>query len=161
MVLSSGCGAGLGASYQLCRSWPPCFDMVRGVQEDDVKFAILIYHNPQSREIWDRVTPERRAEGLRAYTGLDKHLAASGEMIVSQALADPSHGKRVSTSGGQVVTSDGPFAEMKEHLAGFYLLDCEGIERAVEVAARIPEAAHGLVEVRPTLSLSDFGDLET
>lgn len=126
-----------------------------------MKFAILIYQNPQSRQIWDRLTPEQRAEGLRGYAALDDDLAASGEMIVSQALADPSHGKRVSVSGGQAVTSDGPFAEVKEHLAGFYLVDCESIERAVELAARIPEAAHGLVEVRPTLSLSDFGDLET
>lgn len=126
-----------------------------------MKFAILIYHNPLSREIWDRLTPEQRAEGLRAYAGLDDDLAASGELIVAQALADPSHGTRVSVSSGQVVTSDGPFAEAKEHLAGFYLVDCEGIERAVALAARIPEAAHGLVEVRPTLSLSDFGDLET
>ncbi|HKF32789.1 MAG TPA: YciI family protein [Jatrophihabitantaceae bacterium] len=126
-----------------------------------MKFAILIYHNPQSREIWDRLTPEQRAEGLRGYAGLDDELAASGEMIVSQALADPSHGTRVSVSSSQVVTSDGPFAEAKEHLAGFYLVDCDGIERAVTLAARIPEAAHGLVEVRPTLSLSDFGDLET
>lgn len=126
-----------------------------------MKFAILIYHNPLSREIWDRLTPEQRAAGLRAYAGLDDDLTASGELIVAQALADPSHGTRVSVRGGQAVTSDGPFAEAKEHLAGFYLVDCEGIERAVALAARIPEAAHGLVEVRPTLSLSDFGDLET
>jgi hypothetical protein len=126
-----------------------------------VKFAILIYHNPLSREIWDRLTPDQRAEGLRDYAGLNEDLAASGEMIVSQALADPSHGKRVSVSGGQTVTSDGPFAEVKEHLAGFYLVDCENIDRAVDYAARIPEAAYGMVEVRPTLSLSDFGDLET
>ena len=126
-----------------------------------MKFAILIYHNPLSREIWDRLPPEQRAEGLRGYAGLNEDLAASGEMVVSQALADPSLGRRVSVNGGQVVTSDGPFAEVKEHLAGFYLVDCESADRAVELAARIPEAAHGLVEVRPTLSLSDFGDLET
>jgi hypothetical protein len=126
-----------------------------------MKFAILIYHNPLSRDIWDRLTPEQRAEGLRAYAGLDDDLAASGELVAAQALADPSHGTRVSVSSGQVVTSDGPFAEAKEHLAGFYLVDCDDIERAVALAARIPEAAHGLVEVRPTLSLSDFGDLET
>jgi hypothetical protein len=126
-----------------------------------VKFAILIYHNPLSREIWDGLTAEQRAQGLRGYAELDDELGASGEMIVSQALADPSHGRRVSVASGQVVTSDGPFAEAKEHLAGFYLVDCESAERAVALAARIPEAAHGLVEVRPTLSLSDFGDLET
>jgi hypothetical protein len=65
------------------------------LEADDVKFAILIYQNPLSREIWDRLTPEQRAEGLRAYAVLDADLAAAGEVIVSQALADPSHGKRV------------------------------------------------------------------
>ena len=54
---------------------------------------------------------------------------------------------------GQTVTSDGPFAEAKELLAGFYLLECDSMERAVEVAARLPEAELGLIEVRPVLTL--------
>jgi hypothetical protein len=58
---------------------------------------------------------------------------------------------------GRTITTDGPFAELKEHLAGFYLLDCESIERAVEIAARIPEAALGLVEVRPVMDISAPG----
>ena len=53
---------------------------------------------------------------------------------------------------GQTVTSDGPFAEAKELLAGFYLLECDSMERA-EVAARLPEAEFGLIEVRPVLTL--------
>ena len=51
------------------------------------------------------------------------------------------------------MTTDGPYAEAKELLAGFFLLDCDGPERAVEIAAQIPEAAFGLVEVRPILQL--------
>jgi hypothetical protein len=54
---------------------------------------------------------------------------------------------------GQTLTSDGPFAEAKELLAGFFLLECDTPERAVEVAARVPEAGLGLVEVRPVLEL--------
>ena len=61
--------------------------------------------------------------------------------------------KRVRAGEGGTLTTDGPFAEAKEHLAGFYLLDVESEERAVEIAAKIPEAALGLVEVRPTRSL--------
>ena len=64
--------------------------------------------------------------------------------------------KRVSLSEGRLVTSDGPFPEAKELLGGFYLVDCESEERAVEIAGRVPEAQLGLVEVRPTLELSDF-----
>jgi hypothetical protein len=118
-----------------------------------VKYLILIYSNPASREIWEGFSDDQRAEGYRYYAALTEELAASGELIVSEALADPSLAKRVSVRDGQTLTSDGPFAETKELLGGFFLLDCESIERAVEVAARVPEAELGLVEVRPILTL--------
>jgi hypothetical protein len=95
--------------------------------------------------------------GLRYYAALTEELAASGELIVSEALAEASLAKRVSVRDGQTLTSDGPFAETKELLGGFFLLDCESIERAVEIAARVPEAELGLVEVRPLL---DLGGME-
>jgi len=122
-----------------------------------VKYLILIYSNPESRKIWDGFSDAQRAEGYRYYAALNEDLTASGEMIVSEALADPSLAKRVSVREGRTMTTDGPFAEVKEHLAGFFLLECENIERAVEHAARVPEAELGLVEVRPVLDLSEFG----
>ncbi len=121
-----------------------------------MKYMILIHGNPTTRELWEGFTDAERAEGLRAYAALDDDLHASGELIVSEALADPSLAKTVSVVEGRMMTTDGPFAEAKEHLAGFYLLDCESIERAVEHAARIPEAEFGLVEVRPVMDLSAF-----
>jgi hypothetical protein len=93
-----------------------------------------------------------------AHAALNEDLAASGELIVSQALADPSLAKRVAVREGRTITSDGPFAEAKEFLAGIYLIECESIERAVQVAARTPEAPIGEIEVRPII---DLGDLET
>jgi hypothetical protein len=71
-----------------------------------------------------------------------------------EGLADPALAKRVEVSGDQTVISDGPFAESKEHLAGFYLVDCESEDRALAIAARVPDAVWGLVEVRPVLDLS-------
>jgi hypothetical protein len=118
-----------------------------------VKYLILIYSNPASREIWEGFSDDQRAEGFRYYAALEEELAASGELIVSEALADPSLTTRVSVRDGQTLTSDGPFAEAKELLAGFFLLECERIDRAVEVAARMPEAEFGLVEVRPIMEL--------
>jgi hypothetical protein len=118
-----------------------------------VKYLILIYSNPASREIWEGFSDDQRAEGLRYYAALVEDLAASGELIVSEALADPSLTRRVSVRDGETLTSDGPFAEAKELLAGFFLVDCDSAERAVEVAARVPEAELGLVEVRPILNL--------
>jgi hypothetical protein len=117
-----------------------------------VKYVILIHHNEQAREAWQALTDAQRAEGIRAHVTLVEELSESGEMIVSEALADPSQAKRVLVREGRATTTDGPFAELKEHLAGFYVVDSETMERAVEIAARIPEAAYGTVEVRPVMS---------
>jgi hypothetical protein len=120
-----------------------------------VKYLILIYSNPQSREVWKKLSADQRAEGLSVYAAL-KDLAASGELIVSEALADPSLATRVSVQEWRTMTTDGPFAEMKEHLAGFFLIECESAERAIAIAARVPEAELDLVEVRPVMDLSGF-----
>jgi hypothetical protein len=121
--------------------------------EAPVKYLILIYGNPASRAIWEGFSDDQRAEGYRWYAAFGEELAATGELLVSEALADPSLTTRVSVRDGQVVTSDGPFAEAKELLAGFFLLEVDSHRRAVELAARLPEAELGLVEVRPVLDL--------
>jgi len=118
-----------------------------------VKYMILISHNPASQQVWESFTAAQRAEGWNYYASLNEDLNASGEMIISEALADPSLARRVRVAEGRVMTTDGPFAEAKEHLAGFFLVDCESMDRAVEIAGRVPEAAFGLVEVRPVLQL--------
>ncbi|NIH83565.1 YciI family protein [Amycolatopsis granulosa] len=121
-----------------------------------MRFLVLIYHNAASQEVWERLTDEEKREGLKAYEALGRDLASSGELVASSSLAPPETGKRVLVRDGQIVAGDGPFAEVKEQLAGFYVLDCDSLDRAVGCAARIPEAALGLVEVRPTQDLSVF-----
>jgi hypothetical protein len=122
-----------------------------------VKYLIMIYTNPATREIWEGFSDAEQAEGYRQHMALADDIAASGELVMSQALADPSLGKRVVVREGRTLTTDGPYAEAKELLAGFYLVDCESVERAVELAARFPEAPYDVVEVRPVL---DLGGLE-
>ena len=119
-----------------------------------MKFLILIYSNPTFLKVWEGLSDTEQLEFSRGHLALSDSLAASGELIVSEGLADPSLAKRVSVRDGQTMTSDGPFAEVKEHLAGFYLIECESIERAIEHAARVPDAAYNEVEVRPVLDLS-------
>jgi hypothetical protein len=114
---------------------------------------VLIYSNAGSRELWQQLSETERARGLAAYAALDEELAASGELVVSEALADPARTKRVRLDEGVALTTDGPFAEAKEHLAGIYLLDVTSEERAVEIAGKVPEAWLGLVEVRPVRGL--------
>ena len=121
-----------------------------------MKYLIMIYSNPKSRASWESFSRQQRAEGLTAYDALRDDLIAAGEFIVTEALADASLGKRVSVQDGQTLTSDGPFAEVKEQLAGFFLIECDSMERAVERAARVPEAALGLVEVRPVFDRSGW-----
>jgi hypothetical protein len=115
---------------------------------------ILIQSNPQFLERFDALGPAQREEFGRAHFALSDELAASGELIVSEALADPALAKRITTLDGRTSSTDGPFAEAKEHLAGFYLVDCDSEARAVEIAARVPDAIWGLVEVRPVLDLT-------
>jgi hypothetical protein len=124
--------------------------------EAPVKYVVLIYSNPMSRQIWAGLSGAQRAEGLAFYAVLNQALIESGELIVTEALAGEDKAKRVSVHEGIATTTDGPFAEAKEHLAGFYLLDCESMERAIEIASQVPEAEYGLVEVRPVIELSDF-----
>ncbi|GAA0222053.1 YciI family protein [Saccharothrix mutabilis subsp. mutabilis] len=121
-----------------------------------MKYVILIYGNPESRAIWDNLPADERARGLEDYQRLDEDLADSGELVVSEALADHAQTRRLVVRDGQKTTTDGPFAEAKELLAGFYLVDVENIDRAVEIAWRVPEARLGLVEVRPVMTLNDF-----
>ncbi|HEX4359236.1 MAG TPA: YciI family protein [Pseudonocardia sp.] len=121
-----------------------------------MKYLILIYHNPTATQLWASMPTTERAEGMAVYTALNADLAASGELVTTSALAEVDEARRVLVRDGQTITTDGPFAEVKEHLAGFYLVDCASLDRAVEIAARIPEAVLGTIEVRGLRGLSDF-----
>jgi hypothetical protein len=121
-----------------------------------MKYMILIHSNENSLELWDKMTDEERENFGRGHLRLTQEMAESGELIVSEGLADPELAKWVSVRDGEVFASDGPFAEVKEHLAGFYLLDCDSMERAVEWAAKVPDALKREVEVRPILDMSGW-----
>ena len=92
-----------------------------------MKYLILIYGNPTTLDYFVGLSEEERRAAVR--------------------------GKRVLVRDGATIVTDGPFAEVKEHLAGFYLVDCESAERALELAAQVPDAQWGMVELRPVLDL--------
>ncbi len=121
-----------------------------------MKFLVLIYGNPESRKVWDGLSEEQKKESMVGYTALNDALAASGELVVSHSLDEPAATKQVLFRDGQPMTTDGPFAEVKEQLAGFYLLDCDSMERAVEIVPQIPEAPFSIVEIRPIRDLSSL-----
>ncbi|TYK46230.1 YciI family protein [Actinomadura decatromicini] len=115
-----------------------------------MKFLISMHINPA---VLDALTDAERAAIGEGHGRFIEELKASGELITTQALADPSQAAVVSVRGGQPVVTDGPFLEAKEYLGGFYLIDCEDKERAIELAAQIPDAAiEGLgIEVRQVM----------
>lgn len=121
-----------------------------------MKYLILIHSNPESLLVWKGLSDAQRLEFGRGHMALTEALAESGELIVSEGLADPETAKYVSVRDGKTLTSDGPFAEVKEHLAGLYLIECDSIERAAEIAAMAPDAAYSYVEVRPILDMSGW-----
>jgi hypothetical protein len=115
-----------------------------------MKFLIGLHINPT---VLDALTDEEKTALGSGHGAFIEALKESGELILTQALADPSQAAVVSVRNGQPAVTDGPFLESKEYLGGFYLIDCESKERAIELAARIPDAAiEGLgVEVRQVM----------
>lgn len=122
-----------------------------------MKFLIGLHINPA---VIDALTDEEKAAIGEGHTRFIEALKESGELIITQALVDPSQAAVVRVRNGQPVVTDGPFLEAKEYLGGFYLIDCENKERAIELARQIPDTAiEGLgVEVRQVM-FSD-GQLE-
>ncbi|MGH2344458.1 MAG: YciI family protein [Chloroflexota bacterium] len=113
-----------------------------------MKYMLLIYDNPNTREAFFGET----GAGLMAEVDtLMKELTESGELVGGEALADPSNTKTVQPRAGVPAVTDGPFAEAKEHLGGYLIVDCETIDRAVEIAARWPNARFCAMEVRPIM----------
>ncbi|GAA3231708.1 YciI family protein [Actinocorallia longicatena] len=117
-----------------------------------MKYLIMIYHTQSALDTWASLPAERRAEGMRAHEALVAALTASGELVLSEALAPPDEAREVRVLDGAVTVTDGPFAEVKEFLAGFYLVECASMDRALACAALIPDAAAGRIEVRPVLT---------
>lgn len=115
-----------------------------------MQFLISMYINPA---VLDALTDEEKAAIGAGHGRFLEALKASGELINTQALVDPSQAAVVSVRNGQPVVTDGPFLEFKEFLGGFYLIDCESRERAIELAAQIPDTTiEGLgVEVRQVM----------
>jgi hypothetical protein len=115
-----------------------------------MKYILLAYTNAEN---W--ATGNYTAEEVQAacdfYEQLGKELTESGEAVYNAGLGDPTHTRTVRRTDTGTVTSDGPYAEVKEVLVSFGIVDCDSPERALEIAARITEAIGDTIEVRPLM----------
>ena len=113
-----------------------------------MKYMLLIYGN---QELWDSFPPEDFERVVKDTNALQAELRASGEFVGAWGVGDQVMAKTVHLDKGVPVVTDGPYIEAKEYLGSFDIIDVESEERALEIAARIPFARVGKVEVRPLL----------
>ncbi len=114
-----------------------------------MKYMLLIYETPDTRELF---TGAEGGELMGRVGAIMRELTDSGELVGTQALADPSNAKSVRTGGGSPAITDGPFAEAKEHLGGYVIVECD-LERALDIASRWPAVRTGGMEVRPIMDV--------
>jgi hypothetical protein len=113
-----------------------------------VKYMVLIYNRPG---FVDELSEAERHELFGDVDRIMKELTESGELVATHALDGPSATRTVRVRDGVPAVTDGPFIEAKEQFAGYLLVDCEGVDRAVEIAASWPDAKLFAMEVRPVL----------
>jgi hypothetical protein len=111
-----------------------------------------IYTEERPQESWS--DEEIKAE-MDAYYAFDADVRKRGIHQGGEALQGTETATTVRVRGGDVLTTDGPFAETKEQLGGFYLVDCRDLDQAIEVASKIPSATHGSIEVRPIMEFPE------
>jgi hypothetical protein len=118
-----------------------------------MKYMLLIYNNQSA---YESLQEDERQAIFTDVGAIMNELRESGELVGSMALADQSLSKTVRVRDGSISSTDGPFAEAKEQFAGYLAVDVESQERAVEIAARWPDAKYFAMEVRPVMY--DAGD---
>jgi hypothetical protein len=116
-----------------------------------MKFVFLIYHDEKTLDALPPKEMQTLVDGALDY---DEEIRRSGHYVVSNALQRVRTARTVRVRGGKVSTTDGPFAETKEQLGGFFLVEAKDIDEACAVAARFPPARLGTIEVRPVQELA-------
>jgi hypothetical protein len=99
--------------------------------------------------VGDPMTDEEMQLSWKQIQALNEEMKAAGAWVFGGALHDPDTATVVRLSGGEVLTSDGPFAESKEHLGGFYIIEAADLDAAIAWASKVTEAIKAPIEVRP------------
>jgi hypothetical protein len=116
-----------------------------------MRYLCLIYD--QERD-WDAMPASESGAYLAECLAAEEEIRARGHHLVSEALHPVATARTVRIRDGRVSMTDGPFAETKEQLGGFYLIEARDLNEAIQVAARIPAARTGSVEVRPVVDFT-------
>jgi hypothetical protein len=113
-----------------------------------MKYLLLIYENEVA---WAAIPEAEKGKIFQEYMEYSRRIRRNGNYIAGQALQPTSTATTVRVKNGKTLTTDGPFAETREQLGGFYLVEAKDLDEAIALAAGIPGARHGSIEVRPIL----------
>ena len=119
-----------------------------------MQYLLTIYAD---ESLWTEASPEDVDKTMAAYGALGEEMKAAGVILGGEGLQPTSTATAVRVRDGETITTDGPFAETREQLGGYYLLDCADLDEANRWAAKIPDAANGAVEVRPVMDYEAMG----
>jgi hypothetical protein len=121
-----------------------------------MKYAFTIYGDESRRE---SATPEQQQEMSHAYAAVTQEMEEKGVLLAGEGLYPTATATTVRVRDGERDVTDGPFAETKEALGGFYVLDVKDLDEAIEWAAKIPGSQFGSIEVRPVMVFDEAGNL--
>ena len=116
-----------------------------------MKYLCLIYENQKS---FETISPAEGKAIMNEYFTFTADIQKNGKYLAGEALQPTDTATTVRVRNGKVSTTDGPFAETKEQLGGFYMIEAKDLNDAIQVAARIPGARYGSIEVRPVMDFS-------
>jgi hypothetical protein len=119
-------------------------------REGSMRYALLIYANEQD---WANQTEEQSQVQFQEYMAFTKDIVDRGIQKSGEALQPTPTATTVRVRDGETLTTDGPFAETKEQLGGFYIVEAKDLDEAIEIATRIPDVRSGSIEVRPVMEL--------
>ena len=111
-----------------------------------MRYALLICTEDKRQA---EMSEDEAGAQMAGYMAWGEEMGSRGVLQGGERLRPTSSATTVRVRDGEVLTSDGPFAETKEQLAGFYLVECKDLDEAIDVASKIPGATHGSIEVRP------------
>ena len=119
-----------------------------------MRYLLTIYDDESG---WNDATPEQSQQIMAAYGAFGEEAQAAGALLGGEGLQPTSTATTVRVRDGEALTTDGPFAETREQLGGYYLLECKDLDEAIGWAAKIPGAQSGSVEVRPVMDYEAMG----
>ena len=116
-----------------------------------MKYTLMIYDEEKN---WGAMSESEQHRMIADYRELTQRLKDDGKYLAAQQLHPISSATSVRVRGGKRIVTDGPFAETREQLGGFYLIEASNLDEAIEVAERIPSARQGTIEVRPVVEMT-------